>query len=456
MNLYPITGLFFYRPIFMAWLLFGESFFLLHKKHRPHFVLRLLLSLFVCIGLSFAYPIPTDNAFYLMGMFFVFFLLSYGAIFFCFDANWKSLLFAALCGYTTEHISNSIYQMIFSFISASLNLQLGGLYSNEGLSLFSSPMEAGIYFASYVLVYWIIFVTCGLKMKDDGGEVLKRPVVLVLGAAFLGFDIVFSSVVSFYSSVHYDGNYIGFLYLLNAACCSIMLVLMYELFYRGSIQRNLEVANELRREEKAQYELSKETIDLINIKCHDLKYQIRQVGNQNALPPEAVENMAKVISIYDSAIKTGNEALDVVLTQKSLFLNQNQVKFNCIADGSAISFLSEADTYSLFGNMIDNAYEAVKDLEEKKRIINLRIRRKGNLVSVSEENCYAGEIVFKNGLPVTRKTDPRYHGFGLRSIQMVCEKYQGDLSIEAKDNRFHISVLFFLGKTADSSTSSGK
>ena len=447
MNYYPISSLFFYRLVFMGWLLLGESMFVYHLKRRKGFFWRLSLALLICFGAALAYPIPTSNSFYTMGMFFVLFFVSYGSLFICFQASWKTILVSALCGYTAEQISYEVYLGIYSLINVAIGNSKPNMYSNTSLSLFNGPIDTITYFVSFILIYYLIFLLCARKMKQYPEADLTNVAILSLGVILLVFDIVSSSLVSYYSQFAFDGIYIAMTSFLNAACCVVVLILYYELLYRISVERQYEITNELWKEEKNQYEIDKQTIDLINIKCHDLKYQIQQAGSKNSIPPETVASLTKEVGIYDSVIKTGNRALDVVLSQKSLFCNQHQIRFNCIADGQAIQFLSEEDTYSLFGNIIDNAIEAVKKLEDlSKRVITIRIKRKGNMVSISEENSFEGNIVYRNGMPLTSKKDPRYHGFGLRSIQMVCDKYHGVMEIHSENNVFTISVLFVVGQ----------
>ena len=67
-----------------------------------------------------------------------------------------------------------------------------------------------------------------------------------------------------------------------------------------------------------QYEISKQTIDLINVKCHDMKHQIRAISRQAAIDPAALEEMESVISIYGTIVKTGSQALDIILAEKNL------------------------------------------------------------------------------------------------------------------------------------------
>ena len=69
----------------------------------------------------------------------------------------------------------------------------------------------------------------------------------------------------------------------------------------------------------------------------------------------AMEDIRKSVAIYDAKIETGNRLLDVLLTEKSLYCEQNGITLSCMADGEKLSFLEDSDLYCLFGNVVDNA-----------------------------------------------------------------------------------------------------
>lgn len=104
--------------------------------------------------------------------------------------------------------------------------------------------------------------------------------------------------------------------------------------------------------------------------------------------------------------------------------------------------MKDSDIYSLFGNLLDNAIEAVSALDDGKRIIGLRVRAVGDLLSINAHNYYENKLTLDNGIPETTKKDKQYHGFGLKSIQYVCDKYGGDLSINTQNNVFTVNILF--------------
>jgi sensor histidine kinase regulating citrate/malate metabolism len=236
----------------------------------------------------------------------------------------------------------------------------------------------------------------------------------------------------------------GFVAVVNVFACVVGLLFIFEMFYRNHLKRENEIIKELRREESAQYKMSKKTIDLINIKVHDFRHQIRKIGRAENINGATIENISNLIHIYDSSIKTSNSALNVILSEKSLYCSENGIKFSVIADGDTINFMSEEDTYSLFGNINDNAIDAVIKLPEDQRMIRLKITKTGNMVSVSEKNSYAGELQLVDGLPKTTKEDSNHHGYGMKSIRMITSKYNGTMEIDLDDNLFNISLLFIV------------
>lgn len=198
----------------------------------------------------------------------------------------------------------------------------------------------------------------------------------------------------------------------------------------------------------ANYQISKKTVDMVNQKYHDLKHQINilreEFGSKDAL--EYLDKMQSEIEAYEAQNKTGNKILDTILTGKSLYCQQNHIELTVVADGSLLNFMDIMDISSLFGNALDNAIESVGVIPDRdKRLIHLTISRQKSFVRIRVENCYGGELDFQNGLPETTKKDRNYHGYGLKSIQSTVQKYNGSVTIEAKDGWFELRILIPVG-----------
>src|SRR5699024_10796677 len=100
------------------------------------------------------------------------------------------------------------------------------------------------------------------------------------------------------------------------------------------------------------------------------------------------------------------------------------------------------DICSLFGNAIDNAIEHVIKIPDiDKRIVNLRVVNKGSIILVRVENYIIDELDLTNGLPHTSKENTDSHGYGLKSIRYIANKYDGSMSITSEDNWFVLKIL---------------
>ncbi|NEG72817.1 GHKL domain-containing protein [Bifidobacterium ramosum] len=222
--------------------------------------------------------------------------------------------------------------------------------------------------------------------------------------------------------------------------CVFLMTLAVEVVVNQAVRSDAEVMRELLRQQRRQLAASKETIDLINVKTHDLKKQIATLGPR--ISPEQASELSDLVDLYDASVRTGNESLDVLLAQKSMQCEQRGIRFDRMIDGRLLSFMTPVDIYSLFGNAIDNALEAVDRLDDDAdRYVAVRVREEKGMVMIRVENPYAGELSFDDGLPRTTKDDARYHGFGTRSIRMIAERYDGTMSIVARGGVFRLTVI---------------
>lgn len=193
------------------------------------------------------------------------------------------------------------------------------------------------------------------------------------------------------------------------------------------------------------YRLSMESMELVNQKYHDLKHHIALLRAEAVSDKriEYLDKMEREIKIYEAQNKTGNKVLDAVLTNKSLYCQKNSIGLTCVADGSLLSFMEDIDITVLFGNALDNAIESVKKLSDtEKRLIHLSVSREKGFVRIRVENYCEDKILFDEGLPVTTKSDKRYHGYGIKSIKNTAKKYGGSVTIDCRNNWFELRILF--------------
>lgn len=200
----------------------------------------------------------------------------------------------------------------------------------------------------------------------------------------------------------------------------------------------------LHRMQYANYQVSRTSIDLINQKYHDLKHQIEflkmEISEKDKIA--YLNKMEKEIQQYEAENKTGNRILDTILTTKSLKCQEKNIQMTCVADGKALDFVNPMDICSIFGNALDNAITSAEKVENpERRLIHVTVSQEKSFLRIKIENSFQGVLKMKNQLPITTKEDRRYHGFGLKSMKEIAEKYKGSMTVSAKDGWFELRIL---------------
>ncbi len=439
-----MTALSLYKLIFMTELLVAEGLLTFRMSKRKYFWWRVLGAIAVCYLVAFLFPVLGNmsySSWYSSFMFFFFFLVTMFALVFVYNITWGGALFCALSAYTVQHLAYGVVSILLQAIEL---FDFGDMYSSAWIdfSKFNAETLLAIlcYLQIYAVVYIVSYFILAPKLKYNQDLKIRSVAVMCFMAVILVIDIILNAVIVYVSDSAIK-DYILNVY--NIMCCILVFYMQVELVNNRNMKMEVENMSEALKLAKNQYELRKENIQLINMKCHDLKHYIGQVATRKGLDSETIDEIQKMISVYDAPVETGMEVLDIILTEKSLICSNKEIALTCQVDCSGFKHISEGDLFVLFGNIIDNAIEAVVKLTDKeKRCIVLHARNVGKLISISLTNYYEGEIKFRpDGLPYTSKGDEDAHGFGMRSVAMIVEKYKGSMTISAKDQVFTLGIM---------------
>lgn len=438
----PYQYFFWYKPLFVVQLMIAESLFTLNLSKKDGFWARFLGGSALAIAVSFALPV-LYNAAYCAIAFLVMFTFSVAVLKFSYDESLKNVLFCAIAGYTVQHVSSELYELFNVIANVNGNLA-SDLYGSGTIDIASVNWFAvTLYVWIYGMVYWGSYMLVGRKINKYGVQKLSASTMFVLGAALVFMDVIFSSIITYAIPADSDKLAVSMLHLYNIICCVLALYLSFLLPRQISLEKEMSIVKQINYRQKKQYETSMENVALINYKCHDLKHQIRLLEDNDEAKSEAVSEIETLVSDYDAICKTGNDALDVALTEKSLLCRKLGIRFVCMADGARIAFMKEADVYSLFGNMMDNAIDAVKDFPEGERTISLNVKKVEGFVIISLRNRYKGKLVFKDDLPqTTKKNHVELHGFGMKSMQYTVRNYGGEMTVVTSDGVFNLNIAF--------------
>lgn len=343
-----------------------------------------------------------------------------------FDASPWPALFCATAGYTMQNLASSLMFLVFPHVPS----------DDAPITLTSVVISAVVYMACYLL----------FARRIDGralSAIRERSMLVmfaVVALGIIGFDVVLKS-----DAVNsLPAPYPALLRLAHILVCCFVLFSEYEILYVRHLQAERTAMEHVLSEREAQYERARENIEGINVKLHDIRHWIRHYADDGraSIDPGALEDIAREVSVYDSTVETGNEVLDVILTEKSLACERHSVTLTCMADGSALRFMRPTDLYALFGNALDNAIEAARaEKDPERRIVTLDVRRQGSIATISVENYCSSPPEFKDGLPVTTHEDHTRHGFGMRSMRLIAERYGGSLEACMRGDVFSLSAI---------------
>ncbi len=195
-------------------------------------------------------------------------------------------------------------------------------------------------------------------------------------------------------------------------------------------------------EQKKYNELITENEKLLKKQRHDLRHHliaIRELagnGNDklNSYLSSLTENIPAVKELYCE-----NKAVNAIISHYAGICKNEHIEFQSkllVPEISAAAFNS--DLSIIFGNLLENAIEACKCMEENKRFIRISSDLNHKLLVIKMDNSYDGNFVSEDGRFRSSKRED--FGVGLSSIQYTARKYQGDAKFEGKDGHFQSSV----------------
>ena len=143
------------------------------------------------------------------------------------------------------------------------------------------------------------------------------------------------------------------------------------------------------------------------------------------------------------SVWTGNQIADMLLEQKRTMAEQEGITFTIQAVPIAEWMFDDSETCSLLGNLLDNAIEACMRMDDNAdKWISVKIENQKQLLFIKIENSVNEAPVMEKGRPVSVKKDKMRHGYGLKNVERILNKYDGTIAYLSRDKAFQIKLLF--------------
>ena len=356
-------------------------------------------------------------------------VLSAGPIQLCFEIGIWNTVFLITIADLCQGLSFNLYKIIDVLLLGTAEIAFWGPRS--------MLLNLIMLLLGCALVYWAF----GGKNRLEIRGTRRESVIIILAVIILVANEFFNKYLFVNDPYSNVGSTMIVFRLYDIAFDLVTLYMLYNLIARYTLEMEQMAMQAIAQQRSAQYVFSQELLDTINIKSHDLKKQIRYLRREGAAREELLAELETMTDSLNTSFHSGNDALDTVLTEKSMICYRSGIPFACMAGGEGLNFMRDLDIYTLFANLLDNAIEASHGLPEQERGIQVIVKRQGAFLSIHEENYFSGTVREQDGQLLTTKSDPQYHGFGVRSMRQIVEHYDGSISFVNDGNIFKVNIL---------------
>lgn len=362
-----------------------------------------------------------------------------GAFFFAYNKSLPSLILTLSIAYTFQSIS---YQCTCLILDTGLQMSLYQTYGQEWYTVNYPIISKIIEYFTKAVVYVACYFLIARPYRKYSNYILKTAFVVLFGVLTVLITNVDNTFVIHH--VWWDRTFMAVM-----RSTLITFSLLFDFLIVGTVK------NVMHTEEKTvikatlnskirEKEMVEKNINYINMKCHDLRKELRKLKNKkDSLKDEDFSLLEESLNFYDSSVNTGNVDIDALIQDKLIYCKSAGIEFTSLVDGGAFEDILPSDVYFMLSNILDNAIEAVEQVEKQEnRIVSFTASKKQGVLVIEQSNYYKGKIELNNdGSIKTTKGNPKYHGYGSKSINYIVKKYDGKMSIETIDNIFKLKIV---------------
>ena len=269
----------------------------------------------------------------------------------------------------------------------------------------------------------------------------------VIGKTFTALNLLKTFGIAFFSTAFLCDFFMDMIYgnaIQNYVflSCLVSLLLMVCFYFRQSqLKMQISVLDTQYELIESQY-VRAQNFYTENAKLyHDIKHHLRALERllQNGDRREAlayIESVQEPLQCKMIPVHTGVDIVDAVIYEAKEKAEQRNillvVETPILPSGLK---LEDREFCVLFANLLNNALEAAKEQ------IRLNIAITAGFLVIEMQNDYKEKPVVKNNHFVSeREQDSLAHGWGMKIIEQIVEKYQGELSIRV-DMQVSIKIL---------------
>lgn len=393
----------------------------------------------------------------------------------CFLCGAIAALLAASCNLLSHNsgvintIVSTVVQCTFAYICFHTKLYISFFYSlilvviggtAEVFVIFTFSHIMGVEFLAYndnlmvlimecstsKIIYFLVTLIFSRIANPDSG-MKKLPLTLFLYPVACSICLVL-----FWHIVTRPGLSLDIQFRLSIASVLHMVsTILLFITYQHQLEKEskaIHMQNEVERlrVEKSYYDILEQQNQKLRIYAHDAKNHLTAIQSLTDDPQinQYIGSLSRQLADYTRICNSGNKMLDIMLHKYDLECRSKGIDFQYDVKLCNLSGIEDIDLVAILGNLMDNAMTAASRSEEK--YIRLETGRHNAYQILTIRNSSDVAPQTEGDSLISSKKNKEYHGFGLKSVAQVLQKYQGDFDWNYDSATSQFAVTAMIGK----------
>ena len=216
------------------------------------------------------------------------------------------------------------------------------------------------------------------------------------------------------------------------------------------VSDNLDMENELKTVKsnyEKQVELEKEikkNQEQMRLLKHDMKNHILVIAGflEQGKETEAKQYVSEILNKLNKMytyVSVGNALLNYIINSKLSKAKELEIEIKAQIENLEFAYMDSMEFSALLNNVLDNAIEAA--VLAPKKYMEVKIISVKGFDTICVKNTVVASVLENNPELETTK-DEDGHGYGLKQIKSIVEKYDGMIDIEEENGMFIVNIMF--------------
>ena len=264
------------------------------------------------------------------------------------------------------------------------------------------------------------------------------------------FGMLYCTVTDVYAYATWQFLVSRYLMLFGACYVSFVTLQVLEVSRtRTQLEEELKYADRSLQAQKKQFDGLAAHMDEMRRVRHDLRQHLAVV--QSYIDRDDKAGLADYIDLYKSQMPPDtrerycrNDVVNAIICYYASLARDSGIEFEAGVDYPDDCPVSDTDITVLLGNLLENAVEACRQEAVERRLITLRVKRRGSssLLILVDNTCVT-PVMFANGMPLSSKKEGG--GIGTASVSEIAARYGGTVQFEQNSEVFYASVILHVG-----------